>query len=198
MNARFKNTKLILIIAISLILANCKPNGGKLLPYRDTKLPIDKRVDDLISRMTMDEKIAQMVFWGKTDSFLTKQDQFREETTRKLLKNGAGLVGFMKLKMNPVDYATVTNRIQEMVVKETRLGIPALFFGEGLHGYMGKNATSFPIPPALASTWDTTLVKQVFGVAGREARAFGVTHLFSPVLDLGREPRWGQGRRNLR
>lgn len=192
MNALLKKAKLILILGIILILTNCKSDGVKLPPYRNTKLSIDKRVDDLISRMTMDEKIAQLVFWGKTDSFLTKQDQFREETTRKLLKNGAGLVGFMKLKMNPIDYATVTNRIQEIVVKETRLGIPAMFFGEGLHGYMGKSATSFPIPPALSSTWDTTLVKQVFEVVGKESRAFGVTQLFTPVVDLGREPRWGR------
>lgn len=184
--------KLALFLLIGFVFSNCSPNKSGRLPYKNPELSIDRRVDDLISRMTMDEKIAQLVFWGKTDSFLNKQDQFREESTRRLLKNGAGLVGFMKLKMEPQDYAAVTNRIQEILVKETRLGIPAMFFGEGLHGYMGKSATSFPIPPALASTWDTALVRQVFKVVSKEARAFGVTQLFTPVVDLGREPRWGR------
>jgi beta-glucosidase len=156
--------KFILIAGVSLVFVHCRSDHNKLLPYKNAELPIGKRVDDLISRMTMEEKIAQMVFWGKTDSFISNQGQFREETTRRLLKNGAGLVGFMKLTMAPEDYATITNQIQKIVVGETRLGIPALFFGEGLHGYMGKDTTSFPIPPALASTWDTALVRQVFTV----------------------------------
>lgn len=185
-------SKLILIMVVSLILARCKSDNIKLLPYQNIELDIDRRVNDLISRMTMDEKIAQMVFWGKTDSFVNKQNQFREETTRQYLKNGAGMVGLMKLDMNPEDYANAVNNIQKIAIENSRLGIPALFFGEGLHGYMGKNATSFPIPPALASTWDTTLVRQIFTVVAKEARAFGATHLFSPVLDLGREPRWGR------
>jgi beta-glucosidase len=189
MNSIFK---LILIAGVSLVFIHCRPDHNRLLQYKNAELPIGKRVDDLISRMTMEEKIVQMVFWGKTDSFISNEGQFREETTRRLLKNGAGLVGFLKLTMAPEDYATITNQIQKIVVGETRLGIPALFFGEGLHGYMGKDATSFPIPPALASTWDTALVRQVFTVVAKEARAFGVTQLFTPVLDLGREPRWGR------
>lgn len=184
--------KFALFLIIGFVLTNCKPDISGRLPYQNPELSIDKRVDDLISRMTMDEKIAQMVFWGKTDSFIGKQNQFREEPTRQLLKNGAGLVGFMKLQMDPENYAEMTNCIQQIVVKETRLGIPAMFFGEGLHGYMGKDATSFPIPPALASTWDTALVRQVFEVVSKESRAFGVTQLFTPVVDLGREPRWGR------
>jgi beta-glucosidase len=184
--------KLAIILCLGISSQGCKENSSNLLPYQNPELSINKRVEDLVSRMTIDEKIAQLVYWGKSDSFVTKEGDFNAESTRKMLKNGAGLVGFMRLDLPPEKYANITNQVQKVMMDETRLKIPALFFGEGLHGYMGKNATSFPIPPALASTWDTALVRQAFAVVAKEARAFGVTQLFTPVLGLAREPRWGR------
>ena len=76
--------------------------------------------------------------------------------------------------------------------RETRLGIPVIFQGEGLHGYMEYGSTSFPQAWGLASTWDPVLVKQVFTAAGDEAGSRGAGQVFSPVLDLARDPRWGR------
>ena len=84
------------------------------------------------------------------------------------------------------------NGIQKYMLEKTRLGIPVLTFNEALHGLMVPGATSFPQAIALGSTWDTTLVEQVFAVAALEGRSRGTRQVLSPVLDLARDPRWGR------
>jgi beta-glucosidase len=95
-------------------------------------------------------------------------------------------------KIGPRERALLHNALQRFQLERTRLGIPGIFFGEGLHGYMAYGSTSFPQALGLASTWDPILVKQVFTAVGEEMGASGEGQAFTPVLDLARDPRWGR------
>src|SRR5579872_821514 len=90
------------------------------------------------------------------------------------------------------EQAEYVNAIQHWLIDNTRLGIPAMFHDEALHGFVAQGATNFPVPIALGSSWDPSLVERVMSVAAREARARGSQHVLSPVVDLGRDPRWGR------
>ena len=109
-----------------------------------------------------------------------------------LLKNNVGFAWIDKYNLSMEKQVMYINGIQRYIIQHSRLGIPCICLSEGLHGCMARGATSFPQAIALASTWDTTLVEQVFAVAAKEARARGSQQFLSPVIDLGRDPRWGQ------
>jgi beta-glucosidase len=162
-----------------------------VLPYKDARLPVEKRVADLLSRMTTEEKIRQLdMFWGKeiTDLQGHEATTFSEEKTANMFgKLGAGSIH----DYYPVT-ADIANQVQKYAVEHTRLGIPVLFIEEGLHGYSGKGSTSFPIPLQLASAWDTALVHKVGRVIATEARAHGTDMILGPVLCLPHDPRWGR------
>jgi beta-glucosidase len=132
---------------------------------------IDQRIDDLLSRMTIDEKVGQLVqYSGYTDE--------RAEIIR------AGGIGSL---LN-VTGAENTNRVQRIAVEESRLGIPLLFGLDVIHGFR----TIFPIPLATASSWDPELITALEAIAAREARAAGVHWTFAPMVDIARDPRWGR------
>ncbi len=177
---------------ITLVFASCaKQNGTGKYPFKDSTLPVEKRVDDLLSQMTTEEKINQMdMYWGKEVATLEKHDavSYSEEKTATALGNtGIGSIhDFYPLS------AEITNQIQKYAVEKTRLGIPVLFIEEGLHGYCGNGSTTFPIPLQLASAWDTALVRKVGRIIGTESRAHGIHMILGPVLDLARDPRWGR------
>jgi beta-glucosidase len=171
--------------------------------YKDPKQPIDARVNDLLSKMTLDEKVAQTVtIWQQRADFLYDANgKFDIEKAKKNLAFGLGEVarpsenpkgwlgGFGR---NATEMAEVTNIIQKFFIENTRLGIPVLFHEEGLHGLPAKDATSFPQAIALASTWDDDLSKQIFTVVAAEIRSRGVQHVLAPVIDIARDPRWGR------
>ncbi len=165
------------------------------LPYRDPAQPIEARVQDLLGRMTLEEKVAQLQgFRGMDPSDWDAQDNFIGGKDAPLLANGAGSVygGGDRLMHNPRRTVQRNDSIQKYMIERTRFGIPVFVFAEALHGFMSVGATSFPQAIALGSTWDPALVEQVFTVAGREASARGVRQVLSPVLDLARDPRWGR------
>jgi beta-glucosidase len=178
-------------VLLLAVLAFRKDGPGKKHPYQDAQLPVEKRVQDLVSRMNTLEKIRQLdMYWGRevTDMPGHEATTYSEEKTAKWLANtGVGSVH---------DYypltAAVANRIQQYAIEKTRLGIPVLFIEEGLHGYEGKGSTSFPIPLQLAAAWDTALVRQAGRVIATESRAHGVHMILGPVLCLPRDPRWGR------
>src|SRR5437660_5302586 len=95
-------------------------------------------------------------------------------------------------QISPHDAAELRNDAQKYLLEKTRLGIPAIFQGEALHGYMAYGSTSFPQVLGLASTWDSALVEQVFTAASDEMASAGTNQAFTPVLDLARDPRWGR------
>lgn len=154
--------------------------------YRNPALPVDQRVADLLSRMSLDEKIEQII-GGAQSGMLDEQGQaftFKEDVLGGQVSPDS--------TTSPKEWASLRNAVQRYQQQKTRLGIPWLFIGEGLHGYMAYHATSFPQVPALASTWDPALVREVFTAVGDEMSAVGVKLALSPVLDLARDPRWGR------
>lgn len=168
--------------------------------YKNPGAPIDARVNDLLARMTLKEKIAQIsCVWNRKPEFEDAHGDFDPAKAAKVFPEGIGQVARPEdLMGQPGQFRSMArtvqlvNAIQRYDMRHTRLGIPALFHSEGLHGYMAVGATSFPQAIALASTWDPALVRQVFQVTAREARAYGVQLLLTPVINLGREPRWGR------
>ena len=165
--------------------------------YRNPNLPVDQRVADLLGRMTLAEKLAQMsIFPGNiaedVDSLLDSAGRLDTAKALAAWPNGAGAVGRLGLHRSPGDTARLYNEIQQTLLEQTRLGIPAFFVDEALHGLMAQGSTSFPQAIALASTWDPDLVQQVFTAAAAEMRARGGNHALTPVLDLARDPRWGR------
>jgi beta-glucosidase len=158
-------------------------------PYRNPQLAIEDRVSDLLSRMTLEEKVDQITGGQHANAgILDTTGQFTPENLNESLK------GFRQLDshMSPHDRAVLHNGLQRYLREKTRLGIPALFQGEALHGFMSYRSTSFPQALGLAATWDPALVKEVFTAAADEMASAGHNQAFTPVLDLARDPRWGR------
>jgi beta-glucosidase len=180
------------------------PLAGAKPRYRDPAVAISERVADLLGRMTLEEKAAQMrCMWATKVEFLDAHGAFSQDRAAISLAHGIGQIarpsdirGFAAWNSQPFrdieDTVTLVNSIQRFLVEKTRLGIPSLFHDELAHGFLAKDATIFPIPPGLASTWDRDLVEQVFTVAAREARLRGTHVALAPVVDLMREPRYGR------
>ena len=172
--------------------------------YRDPAQPVDARVNDLLRRMTLEEKVAQLQSYWMTDPHgFDEQGDFVGGADAGNLFKGAGSVrpgGRTPAGAAPTDRflrdprkaVRRFNSLQKYMREKTRLGIPVFTFAEALHGYMAAGATSFPQAIALGSTWDPALVEEVFAAAAMEARARGVHQVLSPVLDLARDPRWGR------
>jgi len=157
--------------------------------YRNPNLAIEDRVTDLLGRMTLEEKIQQIAPSdpGRTE-IIDPTNTYTAETARATLTRWWD----PDLAFTPRKSAILRNAIQRHLREKTRLGIPALLMGESLHGFMEYGSTSFPQAIGLASTWDPDLVKQVFTAAGDEAGSRGAGQVFTPVLDLARDPRWGR------
>ena len=161
-----------------------------LLPYHDPQLPIEQRVSDLLARMTLEEKLAQLSVSGQIDAVVDGKhslDQLPE-----FAANGVGAVSRLGLKRTPADTVLLYNKIQQYLVKQTRLGIPAFAIDEALHGLMAQGSTFYPQAIGLASTWNPDLVRDVFTATAAEMRARGGNYALTPVLDLARDPRWGR------
>jgi len=161
--------KVAVCFAMVLILV-----GVKTPPLRAQS--IDRKVDALLAQMTIEEKVGQLhqLFYFK--QFM--QPEIVEPGIR------AGKVGSLLFVTDPA----IINRFQKVAVENSRLKIPLLFGFDVIHGFH----TIFPVPLALASSWDPALVEQVQGVAASEARAVGVRWTFAPMVDIARDPRWGR------
>ena len=158
--------------------------------YRDPLLPVEARLADLLPRMTLTEKCAQLI--GPMGLDEGDDGQFSLEFAREHFKDGISYVNSHHQNRGTRQTAAYLNALQKFLREETRLGIPALALGEGLHGYMAHEATSFPQAIGLASAWDIDLHQRVFSVVAREMRARGAQYVLSPVLDVARDPRWGR------
>jgi beta-glucosidase len=157
--------------------------------YKDATLPIPDRVADLLPRMTLEEKVDQLSWtWQKNVQVVDPTGTYTTEAARQAVSSEWS----PDFKLTPRNAAILRNAVQRYQLEKTRLGIPIIFPGEALHGYMEYGSTSFPQALGLAATWDPALVKRVFSAAGDEAGSRGAGQVFSPVLDLAREPRWGR------
>jgi beta-glucosidase len=177
-----------LLTIVSTIAILLLPGCSSDTPvYRDPSKPVEKRVKDLLGRMTLEEKAAQLDMLDAS-SILESSGRLAPEKMAQFMKeNTMGAVH----DLYPVS-ASLSNEIQQYVREESRLGIPPLMIEEALHGYQGAGSTTFPIPLGNASAWDTTLMYGIGRVIGTEARAHGIHLVLGPNLDLAREPRWGR------
>src|SRR6516165_8965449 len=167
---------------------------GKARPdYRNPALPTARRVEDLLGRMTLEEKVAQMLcLWSAKRQITDAKGRFDPARAPEWLRVGIGRIERPSDGHGARAEAEFTNAIQRWVKDNTRLGIPVIFHEEALHGLQGQEATSFPQAIALASTWNPDLVERAFAVVAQEVRARGAQQVLAPVVDVARDPRWGR------
>ena len=177
-------------------------NGTKDI-FEDPRQPIDKRVDDLLSQMTLEEKSCQMAtLYGYAR--VLKDEMPTANWKNEIWKDG---IANIDVELNSLPYnpkakteysfpyskhANAINTIQKWFVEETRLGIPVDFTNEGIHGLTHDRATPLPAPISIGSTWNKALVRQAGQTVGREAKALGYTNVYAPILDPARDQRWGR------
>ncbi|HEX6261194.1 MAG TPA: glycoside hydrolase family 3 N-terminal domain-containing protein, partial [Woeseiaceae bacterium] len=177
---------------------------GKDSLYRDPGAPAAARADDLLARMSLEEKIVQLLaVWEDKVEIFDSSLEIDPGKLKERYPHGLGQLSRPSDSRGPVSprverwrdsrqTVELVNAVQKFAVEETRLGIPVFFHEEGLHGYAAVGATSFPQALGLASTWDPSLIRQVNAVTAREIRARGVHLALSPVVDIARDPRWGR------
>ena len=160
--------------------------------FRDSTAAIDDRVKDLLDRMTLDEKLAQIGSIWLTE--LVQGDRFDADYVAGRLEHGIGHVTRIGAStgLRPAAGAHLMNQIQRVAVERTRLGIPVMVHEEATAGYCARDATQFPQAIGLASSWDELLVTEVAKAIRRQMVAVGARHSLSPVLDVARDARWGR------
>ncbi|MBR2084150.1 MAG: beta-glucosidase, partial [Muribaculaceae bacterium] len=197
--------KRLLASGLLLLLLSLTMAAATKYPYQDANQPVDKRVKDLLSRMTLEEKVGQLVCLMGWDSYVRNgnkvavSDKFRNEIdslhvgmywavfradpwTQKTLDNG----------LNPALAAEAANAMQRYAIEHSRLGIPIFLAEEAPHGHMAIGTTVFPTGLGMAATWDPQLMEQAGAVISKEIRLQGGHISYGPVLDLAREPRWSR------
>ncbi len=205
----------VLVLATASLQAQTQPTGiyqngwidfnknGKKDPFEDPKKPVNQRIDNLLSQMSLDEKTCQLATlygYGR----VLKEELPAESWKTKLWKDGIGNIDEhlnsttfrpqtnTKYSFPYSRHAEAINTVQRWFVEETRLGIPVDFTNEGIHGLAHEKATGLPAPIAMGSTWNKALIRKAGQVVGREAKALGYTNVYVPILDLARDPRWGR------
>ena len=177
-------------------------NGVKDV-YEDPAQPVEKRVEDLLSQMTVEEKTCQLATlygYGRVLRDSLPVDGWKEEIWKDGIANidemlngvGGPSVRVEELLYPFSNHAEAINKVQRWFVEETRLGIPVDFSNEGIHGLNHTKATPLPAPIGVGSTWNRALVRRAGEIVGREARALGYTNVYAPILDVVRDPRWGR------
>ncbi len=172
--------------------------NGKKDIYEDTNQPIDARVADLLSQMTVDEKTCQCATLYGYKRYL-KDEMPTPGWKNEIWKDGIANIDeeLNGLRRTQYSYpfskhAEAINTIQKWFIEETRLGIPVDFTNEGIHGLTHDRATPLPAPISIGSTWNKDLVNQAGEIVGREAKVLGYTNVYAPILDVARDQRWGR------
>ena len=160
--------------------------------YRDARESTSERVGDLLGRMTLKEKLAQLTsVWSHE---ILDHESFDEALADALINEGIGQItrvaGATNLRQRGA--AETANRIQRYLAEHTRLGIPAIVHEECLHGLLARESVCFPQSIGQAATWEPDLVQTMAGRLGRELRAAGAHQALAPILDITRDPRWGR------
>lgn len=176
--------------------------NGVMDPYENPKLDIEKRINDLLGRMNLEEKTCQtatLYGFGR----VLKDELPSEKWLSELWKDGIAnidehLNGLDRKETQteyswpPSKHAKAINEVQRFFIEYTRLGIPVDFTNEGIRGVCHQMATSFPSTIGIGATWDADLVSKIGSITGSEGKALGYTNIYSPILDLARDPRWGR------
>ncbi|HEY1148753.1 MAG TPA: glycoside hydrolase family 3 N-terminal domain-containing protein [Pseudoduganella sp.] len=205
-------TSLSSVAGVSAIGAPAAMAAAAARPlYKDPAAPVPSRVKDLLGRMTLEEKVAQMLCIWADKSAVEDKGEFSADKAQKTHPYGLGMIARPSDRMgagagdvvvagddggrngrNAYQTAVYVNAVQKWAVEQTRLGIPVFMHEESLHGYVANDATSFPQAIALASSFDPAMVRKVFSVAAREMRARGANLALAPGVDGARVPRWGR------
>lgn len=176
-----------------------RASKGRTPAYKNPALSAEKRVKDLLKRMTLEEKAAQMmcVWQEKSTKLVDAQGNFDPEKAKASFKKGHGMGQVGRPSdaaggLNARRTAELTNAIQKFFLEESRLGIPVIFHEECLHGHAAVDATSFCQPIGLGATFNPQLVNQLFTMTAFESRVRGTHQALTPVVDVARDPRWGR------
>jgi beta-glucosidase len=176
-----------------------KKSTSKNTPYKNPALPAAQRVKDLLSRMTLAEKAAQMmcVWQKKSETLVNAEGDFDLKKARAAFKHGHGIGQVGRPSdagkgRNAREMAELTNAIQKFFIENSRLGIPVMFHEECLHGHAGIGSTSFSQPIGLAATFNPELVEKLYAMTAEETRLRGAHQALTPVVDVARDPRWGR------
>ncbi|MCB0745484.1 MAG: glycoside hydrolase family 3 protein, partial [Ignavibacteriae bacterium] len=169
----------------------------EIVDYKSQGISLEKRTEDLLSKMTLKEKVAQMMgVWGKQDKiYLDNDGNLDYGKIRTNFKDGIGQIGRLSDAnggLSPIEMAEMANALQKYFREETRLGIPAIIHEECLHGLAAKEATSYPQPIGLASTFNPELIEKVYTAIAEDTRKRGAHQALTPVVDVARDPRWGR------
>jgi len=183
-----------------------KSHSSRIARYKDSKQTSQVRVKDLLSRMTLEEKAAQMmcVWQEKAAKLVDAQGNFDFKKAKAAFKDGRGIGQVGRPSdagsnpATPADgknargMAELTNAVQKFFIEHSRLGIPVIFHEECLHGHAAKDGTSFPQPIGLGATFNPALVESLYAMAAEESRLRGTHQALTPVVDVARDPRWGR------
>ncbi|MEI6678946.1 MAG: glycoside hydrolase family 3 N-terminal domain-containing protein, partial [Mariniphaga sp.] len=194
MKKQHSSTYVFLFCGLMLLAASSF--AQKILPYKDSTLSTDQRVEDLLSRMTLKEKFWQMFLIPGDLS--DGKERYKEGifgfqvAARPQSDNASGQMLSYDAGSNGAETARLINKIQEFLMKETRLGIPMIPVDEALHGLVREGATSFPQSIALAATFDTILMAKIGNAVAKEVKTRGLRDILSPVINLATDVRWGR------
>ena len=195
-----------LLLIFTFVAVNSPDLHAQKKPiYKDSKAPVESRVADLLSKMTVEEKVGQIStllgweMYDKQNDKVTVSEQFKEAVAKQhtgmlwaTLRADPWTKKTLKTGLNPVLAAKATNALQKYVIENTRLGIPLLLAEECPHGHMAIGTTVFPTSIGQSSTWNPELIGKMAAVIAEEARLQGAHVGYGPVLDLAREPRWSR------
>ncbi|MBS2211385.1 glycoside hydrolase family 3 C-terminal domain-containing protein [Carboxylicivirga mesophila] len=187
--------KKILLYTFLLIACNLRLKAEDKPLYKDASVPVEERISDLLSRMTIEEKLLQI-----SASVLSKNDmdslgQFNPQVSHQsLIEKGLGQLGkpCVAFDLDAKQTAEISNEIQKYIIEKGRLGIPTIFHEEALHGLWARNSTVYPQALGLSCSWEPELVKEIFEQVAIETRSRGSHQVNTPMLDVCRDPRWGR------
>ena len=199
--ASMRNIKYLIPALIALFFMSCSDHtsSSEQPLYKYKEADIDARADDLLARMTVEEKVAQLLgIWDVKKNIRDPQGLFFKDSLKSRLPHGIGQIARPNEDSaywhyrTPENTAEYVNAMQKYLIEETRLGIPAIMHLECLHGIQSSVATSFPQPIGLGCTFNTDLVEDLYEMVAKEARSMGCHTALTPVLDVARDPRWGR------
>src|SRR5215831_927519 len=194
------SNKLLFIFLLSVVSTQAQTPA-----YKNKNLSPEARARDLLGRMNLDEKVMQtQCLWIQKSTILNSNGDFDPAKAETAVKNGLGELarlnenaGPNSMGFHPKQAAELYNKIQKYFIENTRLGIPVMVHEESLHGQQTQDATNFPVPIALASTWNENLMTEIYTNVAEEVRARGGQQVLAPVVDVVRDPRWGRTEETL-
>lgn len=190
-NMKSKVQKIIYFLFCICFFGNSFAQQVKTMTYKDSKLSPEVRSKDLLSRMSLDDKVNQLmaVMDGTPVRFSL---EFLADSAKMKKTFGKGVHSVQPYFGSIEETVESRNKIQKYLLEKTQWGIPAIFVDEGQHGLMKPEATAFPMAIGLACSWNPALFEQIYTVTAREMRSRGAQWAFSPVIDVCRDPRWGR------